>query len=357
MSELTTNLSLTPKKIREAYVNGKFSKAEAEDRLISLMEISESDKIRAQCINKLNEIDAKNDKLFKLLESILISDSSPHVRSAAVKLLLKSFLKKSSQALLWVVRRDKSPLVLNPIIEFFEKNPSLLSDSLKQEINEILTKFAQIMGIVVDEIKFFLDIEILFALGKTNYEINLEFYNYLKLFEDIKYKNKWISINGSGRVEALTYDCQAWRYLKEGGPSITSVLNLEYPSLYLSTIIDYSDDLDGKIFVPKSITYLSKLKLLNLSSNNLSNVPDSIGNLVDLKILDLSRNQLEKIPKSFSNLKNIRVLNLSYNNLKNLPDFITKWQSLSELRLKENKFKNLSPIVENLSKKLDVLKI
>lgn len=69
--------------------------------------------------------------------------------------------------------------------------------------------------------------------------------------------------------------------------------------------------------IPNSIGRLTKLEVLNLSSNfnNLMGVPDTITDLTNLRELDLSNNQIQAIPDSFYRLRKLEKLNLDQNPL------------------------------------------
>ena len=90
----------------------------------------------------------------------------------------------------------------------------------------------------------------------------------------------------------------------------------------------------------KLLTTFSKLKKLNLSGNNLTELPESIfDSLVNLEELDLSLNFLRSLTKRhFVKLTRLRVLNLSYNRLTFIEDdiFYAVKNSLETLDLTNN---------------------
>ncbi|CAI9103742.1 OLC1v1002281C1 [Oldenlandia corymbosa var. corymbosa] len=86
--------------------------------------------------------------------------------------------------------------------------------------------------------------------------------------------------------------------------------------LTIYTAIDLScNQFEGSI--PKSLTKLNSLRILNCSNNNFDGViPSTIGNLSSLESLDLSVNQLDgQIPSGLANLNFLSTLNLSQNQL------------------------------------------
>lgn len=65
--------------------------------------------------------------------------------------------------------------------------------------------------------------------------------------------------------------------------------------------------------LPSEIGRLKKLKILNVSSNEMTGVPAEVGQLTNLEILDLSNNKLTGLPYELGNLKSLKVLNISGN--------------------------------------------
>ncbi|MDP3533514.1 MAG: leucine-rich repeat domain-containing protein [Alphaproteobacteria bacterium] len=101
--------------------------------------------------------------------------------------------------------------------------------------------------------------------------------------------------------------------------------------------------------LPTSIKNLKKLKILNISYNNITFLPNEIGNLKNLTNLDLSANQLTILPNVIGNLNNLKELNLSNNKLTTLPDSVGNLNNLTELNLSNNKLTILPDSVGNLS--------
>src|SRR3989339_814839 len=72
------------------------------------------------------------------------------------------------------------------------------------------------------------------------------------------------------------------------------------------------NDLNGAIAA--EIRFLSKLRELDLSDNQMTGLPAEIGQLSQLEVLDLANNKLTGLPYELANLKKLRILDLRGNN-------------------------------------------
>lgn len=110
--------------------------------------------------------------------------------------------------------------------------------------------------------------------------------------------------------------------------------------------------IDGRIFK------LSKLTILDLSGNNISQVPESISSLVLLKELNLSKNKLTGLQPTFftSVAHSLCLLDLSYNQLEMIPYSLQNFKFMVTLNLASNKLKRLPVTLDKLKylKKLDL---
>ncbi|CAH8363643.1 unnamed protein product [Eruca vesicaria subsp. sativa] len=109
---------------------------------------------------------------------------------------------------------------------------------------------------------------------------------------------------GLQNLERLLVQLNKLRYFPG---SISEMYSLKYLDAHMNEIHG----------LPSSIGKLTKLEVLNLSSNfnNLMRVPDAITDLTNLRELDLSNNQIQAIPDSFYMLKKLEKLNLDHNPL------------------------------------------
>lgn len=98
----------------------------------------------------------------------------------------------------------------------------------------------------------------------------------------------------------------------------------------------------------RNILKLQNLRILNLSNNCINSLPKDLGNLPNLQELNVSQNKLHKCPKTkwtwMDQLKlgkNLKLLDLSSNELTEVPDPIIKLRSLVTLRLSTNLLQSL----------------
>ena len=136
----------TPEKIHLDVKNGKLSKLEASELLISLIEGSNEANIRKKCIEAFEKIDLKTEKVFKIIENCLVSDENPLVRSASAKAIISNFLKDDLSSLKWTLQHEKSPIVLKTILDLFKDVDNQKYKFLIKEIQKWIEDFASAEG-------------------------------------------------------------------------------------------------------------------------------------------------------------------------------------------------------------------
>ncbi|MBC8198218.1 MAG: hypothetical protein H8E60_10070 [Candidatus Marinimicrobia bacterium] len=116
---------------------------------------------------------------------------------------------------------------------------------------------------------------------------------------------------------------------------------------------DYLDTLELvnhsiEIF-PDELFTLSNLSILNMQSNNLTEVASLINELQVLTQLNLSQNNLKKLPNEIAELETLIKLDLSDNELDSLPELIGELLDLEYLDISDNLLTNLPTSIEELS--------
>ncbi len=330
------NKLLTPFKILNNVKKGTLSKSNATEILISFIDGSDESKIRAESIERLDQIAFKTEQIFKIVENHLISDTSPLVRNAAARVIAHHYLKDGLNSLNWAITHDNSPLVIKTIFEFLNNFKEQPLELLTEEINKWIEKFALDIGVVREEAKFFLDLETLFANGNENYKMDTSTYKYFKTLTDFKNGEPWLALKNK-HVEVLNFNFFNWKFLKENKDRIESIMKLSSPDLFLSSIQKLIFNNNNTIIIPESIGLLKSLRILNLSKNKISYIPNSIASLTSIEKLDLSRNNISEISESTCSLTTLKILDLSHNNIQEIPISIKNLETLIKLKLNKNK--------------------
>ncbi|MBA7632422.1 hypothetical protein ES703_39968 [subsurface metagenome] len=364
-------MSLTPKAIYEDFKNRDLDYTSAIELLITLIDNTDNIDTRLESIEILEKIHPKDDRVFKLSENLLISDSNKEIRNRAASLIKKYFLDRALEPMKWALEHEIAIECLITIISTFS------------EINNEKSKF-----ILIEKLKYFYNQEYKYNLKDllisnkiegSNIEelaeilINYYFIKFLKMkFGYIKYE-----FNNSGfitKLDLTNVDPQGL-FLANFLELVSSLKHLQVLDLRFNNIVKLSGisnapnslitlDLSYNhlINLTESIDKIKFLKTLNLKSNRLRSLPDTLGNLTSLETLNLRNNMLKKIPKAISYLTKIRVLDLhgnkldsidlklnnsikelelGWNNIIDVPDMIRSLTFLEKLGMSGNKLKKL----------------
>ena len=108
--------------------------------------------------------------------------------------------------------------------------------------------------------------------------------------------------------------------------------------------------------LPSSVCDMRSLKYLDAHFNELRGLPKAIGKLSKLEVLNLSSNfsDLTELPESFCDLTNLRELDLSNNQIHALPDTFGRLESLTKLNLEHNPIE--VPPVEIINQGIEAIK-
>jgi len=314
--------SLTPEKIQKEYSTGDLGKENAAELLISLIEGSENTEIRVGSIKALEKINFHTEKIFKTLENYMISDESAIVRASVANYLIQNFLEDCLSALRWVIQHEKSPLVLKLLYEFMEKFDTPQLKLIKKDLTYWSENFSSKIGVVPQESKFFLDLEVLFAKGKRNYKIDPSSYKHFEELSDIKNGEPWLVIKNK-HVEILDFNYFKWKFIKNNVDIVNSLSKLLDLDIYLCSLRKYSHNDVMISTIPESIGSLIYLKKLTLRRNGLKKLPFSINKLTMLKVLDISYNKFEEIPQIISSLSILETLNIKHNIVQSIPESLS----------------------------------
>ncbi|MFX1552858.1 MAG: hypothetical protein ACFFBV_02945 [Promethearchaeota archaeon] len=296
---------LTPEEIFEELKKNRINKFTAYDLLTSLVENSKSENIRVESIKSLEKIGLYNNKIFIILENLLISDSNKKIRKAAAEFLKNKFLEKALKPFKWAIKHEDDYECLMTIIQTLKK------------INNDESKL-----ILFNEIK---------RIIKTKY-INKE-----KKIENKKFKKIIKKLIKSKKYEIFTHN-----ELSEILINYITIANLttQYPNVYyklnpqngLINELDLSDYLEYEV---KGTPFGWK--------NNIKSISEIVGlnHLHHLKKIDLSNNQIEDVKElvNFEYLTHLILTNNKISELENL-EYIKALRNLEYLDLRYNDIVN-----------------
>ena len=315
---------LSPETIYSGLKNKEIGRNIAVDQLISLIEGSNNPEIRSESISILNQLKIHDPKIFKIIESSLLSDENPNVRRAAVNLIGRQYIKEGLNTLIWVVQHEKSPIVLKAVFDLNLELTDARLKSLSKELNEYLAKIALAVGIISTEAKFILDLEAIFAQNEENYVLELKSYQFYKKLKDPKLGEFWLTIKNK-HIESLSFNYFNWRYVKHNPGMFDSISKLQDPLVYLKYLGKFTLKSNKILKLPDSIALLTNLKKLNLSRNNIKVFPKSILSLFSLEFLDLSHNKISEIPEEIKNLKSLDILKIHNNQIQIFPKLVREF--------------------------------
>ncbi len=312
-------MNLTPDKIFELFTNNNINKFTAYEHLISFIENSENENLRIDAIIILDKIGIYNNKLFTILENILISDSNKNIRNIAAKFIDRRFLNKALTPLKWVINHESDFTCLITIINILKKinnheSKLILFNEVKKITNlKYINKERRI-----ENKRFKKVIKKLLKIKKFEDFTNEELSELLINFSIIKnltklYPNAFYELDSqNGLVKELDLS-DFLEYEVKGTPwgwkndikSLSEVIGLKY--LHNLKKIDLSNN---QIENVKDLVNLEKLTHLILTNNKISELKnlEYIKKLPNLEYLDLRYNDIAKKinPNDFN--QNIRVL-------------------------------------------------
>lgn len=107
--------------------------------------------------------------------------------------------------------------------------------------------------------------------------------------------------------------------------------------------------------LPKSLGVLENIRVLNVCGNKLRQLPESLGKLLHLETFDCSSNRLAALPDSLTNLEALAGLDISSNHIDRLPEDFGKLSKLTDLRASGNQLTSLPKSFAHLSRLVSLL--
>lgn len=294
-------MNLSPKNIFDQLQKNEISKSFAFDQLISFVENSDNEHIREEAIETLDRVGIFDNRLFKFLENILISDSNEKIRKAVLKFLEKRYLNKVIVPLKWALNHESN-----------YENLIIIIKSLKKANSEESKK-------------------ILF--NKTKEIIHTRYINKDKRIENRKFKEVLKKLLTTKKYELFSHkelcliliNFMTIVNLTKLYPNVSYEINPENGLLFELDLSDYFE------YEVKGIPFGWKNNIKSISEI------EGLNYLKFLKKIDLSNNLIEDI-KELANLKNITHLTLSKNNISNIEnlEYLKKFKRLEYLDLRDN---------------------
>lgn len=375
----------SPEQIYKEYIEKILDKTSAIDQLLYLIDNSQSQIDRIESIEILDKIGSRDDRVFKLLENLLISDSSERVRNSAALILKNLYFNRVLEPMKWALIHEESPSCLNTIHttlikiikNLVENNQQILYSEVKKirerefrisleqlskvksiekltnkELAEILINYFTFLLLkkIYWRIKFkienckFIELDFIFK-GLTEIPEPIKYLSSLKTlifrYNQLTTLPEWIGSLTS--LESLNLNVNNIKMLPEAIGSLVSLKELLLWKNELRTL-------------PKNICSLSKLERINLRLNQIETLPDTIGNLSSLREFNLHDNKLHYLPETLGCLKSLEALNLSWNEIRDLPSSIGKLTALKVLDLERNELTAIPEEITSL-KSLKVLNL
>ncbi|MFX1328049.1 MAG: hypothetical protein ACFE91_07885 [Promethearchaeota archaeon] len=348
-------MPLTPKEIYENLRNKDLDYYSALELLITLIENTDNIDTRLQSLQILEKIQAKDEKVFKLLENLLVSDSEETIRNIAASQIKKFFLDKALEPMKWALEHESSLRCLITVISTLSEINNLKSRFiLMEKLNNLYNqkhKYNLKSSFITRKIENIPTQEL------ANILINYYFISFLKIrfgylkyeFDNFGYITTLDLTNIDPQGIFITSFLELISYLKHLEVldlRFNNLMNISEISKKLDSIISLDLSYNRIINLPTSIQNLTSLRHLNLKSNRLRSIPESLGNLKLLQTLNLRNNILNKIPKSIKFLKFLENLNLHGNKIEKIEFKLPN--SIKELELGWNNFLEFPTAIKSL---------
>jgi len=349
-------MPLTPKAIFEDLRSKDLDKASAIQLLLTLIENTENVKSRIESIEILEKISPNDNKTFKFLEHLLISDTDENVRKLTSRVIKKLFLDKALSPLSWALEHEHSLSCLITIISTIaeidmDKTRSLLINKINK-FSKNKNKF-NLNGLFNNNnihnlsnkeladilINYYILSSLRFEFGYIKFEISDN-----NLITGLDLSNVERYVTGSSKLEKILELIFSIKTLKKCDLRFNHLTKLP---IVFNKSIEYLDLSYNKLVKLPNFSKFKALKILNLKSNRLRNLPESIGSVNSLESLNLRNNILVKLPSSIGSLDSLESLDLHGNKFNSIDIILNN--ALRELELGWNNFEKIPESIKFLS--------
>ncbi|MFW9895436.1 MAG: leucine-rich repeat domain-containing protein, partial [Candidatus Thorarchaeota archaeon] len=349
-------MPLTPHAIFEDLRNKDVDKHSAIELLLALIDNAENVETRIESLSVLNKIQIEDDKTFKFLEHLLISDLSEDVRSLTCQILQDHYNEKALNPMIWAleheislscliiivkaianVENDKAKMVLVNRLRKFRKK------QLNSHLNDLLD-ISTIKNLTINELaQLLINIYVISSL-KEKFGYFKFRTNELGLINELDLSNIERYGSGINKLEDFLESIFSLRDLKKCDLRFNHLTKI--PDNINSTL-EYLDLSYNKLTKLPDLHNFRLIKTLNLKSNRLRELPNTIGNISTLEVLNLRNNVLSHLPESLKSLSSLRILDLHGNKYNDI--IINLSESITELELGWNNFRILPVKIKPLS--------
>ncbi len=287
-------MDLNPINLYEKFCNTEIDKTSLIKSLSVLIEDSNDDTIRIQAINILKKLGIKTTYIFKIMESLLLSDTNEKIRNNAATYIGALFIEKSYNVIKWAIQHETSYECVITLINTLRKIQN--NDSKELLISEIS------------------------KIKKLNKSIAYKQH----IFK--KYKKGLKKVFKMKNIEEFSINELAEIFI-----NYKTVINLAnmFPNFYFE--LDTENGLVSELDLADYLQYEVKGTPWGWK-NNIKTLTEirGLGNLKYIKKIDLSNNLIEYID-GLLELKNLKTIILANNKIYDLEN-LKYLKSLSNLR-------------------------
>lgn len=309
--------------ILEKIRNRKIDKFSAINLLILIIQSNNDTEIRSESINLLENLNAFDENLYKLIENLIISDADSIIRLKAIDILKRYYLGMALKPIKWAINHEEDYHCLISLIKILiqinnETSKILLLSFLKEKLylkqenliplalqkyrtlikklynEKIIEKFTQkhIGEIIIGYLTIY---ELIKKFYAVHYELDHKSYLPVKLdLSDIEFEVRGWKAEFRNCIENLSEII-----------GLTNLHSIEHLDLSNNHIKDLKD-----------LTYLKNLKSLFISNNKIAHEKnlEYLKKLNKLEYLDISGNKIVKEQKKFTLNKEteIKIHKLNY---------------------------------------------
>ncbi len=131
---------ITPTKLSELYKEKKINKSEFLQRIVTIYEFSDSEKLRLECLNSIKSVSISGEKVFKFLEEIVISEINLEIRLNAMNIILNKFPEKAFELSDYLFSSSDSKEFIMKIAKNIGERIITSDEVYKNKFSELLNK-------------------------------------------------------------------------------------------------------------------------------------------------------------------------------------------------------------------------